>query len=209
MGEEEKEKQGEMSQVPNEEAAQATAGAASPPEEPAPDLEELKAKVAAAEEKADSYLAQLTRLKADFINFRRRVERERAELTAYANERLLKEFLPILDNLERALATAEAAGAAEPLRRGLAQIQKLFLEVLAKEGVEPLDPGIGKPFDPERQEALLREEGEAEVVLAELERGYRYRDRVLRPTLVKVGPAPQAEEKDAAGTDEEVGEKNV
>ncbi|HHV58421.1 MAG TPA: nucleotide exchange factor GrpE, partial [Firmicutes bacterium] len=150
--------------------------------------EDLAARLAATEEKAADYLAQLTRLKADFVNYRRRVERDRAELTAYANARLLKELLPVLDNLERALAAPAAS--AEALRRGVEQVVKQFQAVLAKEGVTPLDPGLGEPFNPEQQEALLREEGEPEVVVAELQRGYRYHDRVLRPTLVKVGPRP-------------------
>lgn len=166
------------------------------------EVEELKAKLAVAEEKAADYLAQLTRLKADFINYRRRMEREHAELTEYANARLLKELLPVLDNLERALAAGEDAPA-EALRQGVAQVVKQFLTVLEKEGVTPLDPGLGQPFDPEHQEALLREEGGAEVVVAELQRGYRYKEKVLRPTLVKVGPAPkvQDENKEPAGNE--------
>ncbi|NLG86040.1 MAG: nucleotide exchange factor GrpE [Firmicutes bacterium] len=152
------------------------------------ELEELKAKLRQTEEEAQNYLAQLTRMQADFINFRRRVERERSEQVKYANEQLLLELLPVVDNLERAIAAGEGAESPGPLVEGVAQVLKQFLAVLAKEGVTPIDPGIGEPFNPEYQEALMREEGEAEVVVEELLRGWRYHDRVLRPTLVKVGP---------------------
>jgi len=185
LAEEEKERVEEEAPAAAAEAAGAEPGAEAAPER---EGEDLAARLAATEEKAADYLAQLTRLKADFVNYRRRVERDRAELTAYANARLLKELLPVLDNLERALAAPAAS--AEALRRGVEQVVKQFQAVLAKEGVTPLDPGLGEPFNPEQQEALLREEGEPEVVVAELQRGYRYHDRVLRPTLVKVGPRP-------------------
>lgn len=220
MLEEEKEKveagaEAEATSIAQEAETSAEADVDSPAE-----LEELKVKLAAAEEKAADYLAQLKRLKADFINYRRRVEREQAEFTEYANARLIKELLPVLDNLERALAAGEDASG-EALRQGVAQVVRQFLTVLEKEGVMPLDPGLGRPFDPERQEALLREEGEAEVVVAELQRGYRYKEKVLRPTLVKVGPASKMQkenkeptanettaEKDATSGNGEV-EKNV
>ncbi|HHY92212.1 MAG TPA: nucleotide exchange factor GrpE [Firmicutes bacterium] len=170
-------------------AAERTEAEPEAAEAPVPEAEDLAARLAAAEEKAADYLTQLTRLKADFVNYRRRVEREQTELTAYANARLLKELLAVLDNLERALAAGPDAPP-EALRQGVEQVVRQFQAVLSKEGVEALDPGLGKPFNPEYQEALLREEGEPEVVVAELQRGYRYHDRVLRPTLVKVGPQP-------------------
>lgn len=155
--------------------------------------EDLKTQLQLAEETAAGYLAQLTRLQADFVNFRRRVEREREEQIKYANEKLLLELLPVVDNLERALTAGGGADSPGPLLEGVGQVLKQFLTVLAKEGATPLDPGLGQPFNPEHQEALLREEGEAEVVVEELLRGWRYRDRVLRPTLVKVGPEGQTE----------------
>ena len=154
---------------------------------------ELEAQLEAAKETAAGYLAQLTRLQADFVNFRRRIERERGEQVKYANEQLLRELLPVVDNLERALTAGEGADSPGPLLEGVAQVLKQFLTVLEKEEATPLDAGIGQPFNPEHQEALLREEGEAEVVVQELLRGWRYRDRVLRPTLVKVGPCPEGE----------------
>jgi molecular chaperone GrpE len=152
------------------------------------DSEELEARLKLAEETAEGYLAQLTRLQADFVNFRRRIERERSEQIKYANEQLLHNMLPVVDNLQRALDAGKGEGSLEAMMEGVAQVLKQFLMVLEKEGAVPLDPGIGEPFDPEHQEALMREEGEAEVVVEELLTGWRYRDRVLRPTLVKVGP---------------------
>ena len=143
---------------------------------------ELEAQLEAAKETAAGYLAQLTRLQADFVNFRRRIERERGEQVKYANEQLLRELLPVVDNLERALTAGEGADSPGPLLEGVAQVLKQFLTVLEKEEATPLDAGIGQPFNPEHQEAVQ-----------ELLRGWRYRDRVLRPTLVKVGPCPEGE----------------
>ncbi|HHV07738.1 MAG TPA: nucleotide exchange factor GrpE [Firmicutes bacterium] len=164
---------------------------------------ELATKLKEAEETAAGYLAQLTRLQADFVNFRRRMERERAEQIRYANEQLFHKLLPVVDNLERAIEAGKKAKSTEPLLEGINQVLKQFLAVLEKEGVTPLDPGIGQPFDPNYQEALMREEGEAEVVVQELLRGWCYHERVLRPTLVKVGPhatdhqaTPETETKD-------------
>ncbi|MGI6605324.1 MAG: nucleotide exchange factor GrpE [Firmicutes bacterium] len=187
-----------------ERSAEAGVGEGQPPAESA----ELEAKLKETQAQLEDFQAQFARLQADFINFRRRSERERAEVIEYANARLLKELLPVLDNLERALASAEANPEPEALRQGVAQIEKQFRAVLAKEGVEALDPGLGQPFNPEQQEALLREEGEAEVVIKELLRGYRYKERVLRPTLVQVGPSPAQEEQKTSSTDGEAEEQN-
>ncbi len=156
--------------------------------------DDLGARLEAAEEKAAKYQAQLTRLQADFVNFRRRMERERIEQIKFANEQLLHNLLPVVDNLERALEAGKDIESAKPLLEGVGQVLKQFLTLLEKEGVTPLDPALGQPFEPKHQEALIRAEGEAEVVVEELLRGWRYHDRVLRPTLVKVGPRPDITE---------------
>ena len=157
-------------------------------EEDKVDGEDLSARLEAAEQEIAEYKMRLTRLQADFINFRRRTERERTEQIKFANGELLHKLLPILDNLERAVKAGSSSDTAEPLLEGVNQVLKQFIALLEQEGVTPLDPGIGQPFEPEHQEALICAEGEAEVVVEELLRGWRYHDRILRPTLVKVGP---------------------
>ncbi|HKM39413.1 MAG TPA: nucleotide exchange factor GrpE [bacterium] len=144
----------------------------------------------AATKKIAEYENQLARLQADFINFRRRVERERNKRLKFANEELLQKLLPVIDNLERAREAGRQAEPTSPLLEGIDQVLRQFMDLLDKEGVSPLNPGIGHPFDPKQQEVLIRDEGEEEVVVEELLRGWRYHDRVLRPTLVKIGPRP-------------------
>jgi molecular chaperone GrpE len=128
----------------------------------------------------DEYLDALQRLKAEFDNYRKRVARDQQELAARAHERLVKELVPILDDLERALAH-EA-----DLDEGIRLIHRQFSEALAKEGLTEV-PTDGK-FDPHTQEALLSQPSEAEEgdVIQVLQKGYRLGDRVLRPARVVI-----------------------
>jgi molecular chaperone GrpE len=178
------------------------------PLEPRLEDEELVEEPEAEEESAapapdDSYL----RLAADFDNYRKRTAREHAELTQRANERLLNELLPVLDDLERALQAAEErssrygvsgadASADDRLRQAYADEAKLedgvrlvhrsLAELLRREGLEEIDTE-GR-FDPHVHEALLSQPAEAESgsVLEVLQKGYKLGDRVLRPSRVIV-----------------------
>ena len=140
----------------------------------------------AAEESApapdDSYL----RLAADFDNYRKRVAREHAELTTRANERILNELLPVLDDLERALEAASAHEEAK-LEEGVELVHRSFAAVLARHGLTPIE--TDGAFDPHVHEALLAQPGEGAEpgsVLQVLQKGYRLGDRVLRPARVIV-----------------------
>jgi molecular chaperone GrpE len=128
----------------------------------------------------DEYLDALQRLKAEFDNYRKRVARDQQELAARAHERLVKELVPILDDLERALAHEG------DLDEGIRLIHRQFSEALAKEGLTEV-PTDGK-FDPHTQEALLSQPSEAEEgdVIQVLQKGYRLGDRVLRPARVVI-----------------------
>jgi molecular chaperone GrpE len=139
---------------------------------------------------------RLTRTLADFDNFRKRAERERQEQKRYALSEPLRELLTVADNLDLALS---AQGSAEDLKRGVEMIHRQMLELLRRFGVTEV-PAVGQPFDPTVHEAVAREES-AEVksptVSAELRRGYKLHDRLLRPAMVKVAvpaesPAPVA-----------------
>ena len=130
----------------------------------------------------DSYL----RLAADFDNYRKRVAREHAELTTRANERLVNELLPVLDNLERAL---EAAGAHEEakLEEGVQLVHRSLAALLERHGLKEIE--TEGAFDPHVHEALLAQPGEGAEegsVLQVLQKGYRLGDRVLRPARVIV-----------------------
>jgi len=164
----------------------------------------LEAELAQAKAQAEGYLDQLRRTAADFANYRKRVEREREEATRFSNALLLSKLLPILDDLDRALATLPT-----DLRRftwieGVALIQRKLELTLEGEGLKPI-VSVGQPFDPTRHEAVFREETTAYPdgqVIAELQRGYEFHGRVLRPALVKVAVAPAAAETETGGTKE-------
>ena len=122
---------------------------------------------------------------ADFDNFRKRSERERQETKKYALVEPLRDFLEIIDNLDLALM---AGGSADDLKRGVEMIHRQMLDLLRRFGVQEVD-AHGKPFDPALHEAVSREEDpavKAPTVTAELRRGYKIHDRLLRPSMVKV-----------------------
>jgi molecular chaperone GrpE len=141
----------------------------------------------ALQQERDSLQDRLLRTAAEFENYRKRIDRERRDLSEFAAADLLLEFLPILDNLERALQ-APAPPEADPFRKGAELIHRQMLDLLRKRGVRPIE-ALGSDFDPNVHQAVIHEasdrhrEGE---VMEELQRGYRLGDRLLRPAMVKV-----------------------
>jgi len=134
----------------------------------------------------DEYLDALQRLKAEFDNYRKRTARDQEQLVARAHERLAKELLPVLDDLERALAAAEQHEEAQ-LEEGVRLVHRSLVDALQKEGVAEIE--TGGQFDPHVHEALLSQpddEKESGAVLDVLQKGYRIGDRVLRPARVIV-----------------------
>jgi molecular chaperone GrpE len=128
---------------------------------------------------------RLLRTAADFDNYRKRMDRERREQAEYVASDVLGEFLPIIDNLERAL---QAAATDDPLRKGVELIHKQMLDLLRKRGVRPID-ATGQMFDPNFHNAVIHEASSAHregEVIQELQRGYLIGDRLLRPAMVKV-----------------------
>jgi molecular chaperone GrpE len=141
---------------------------------------------AALEQERDEYLDSLRRLKAEFDNFRKRTAREHEAMSARANEALLRELLPILDDLERALEAAEEHEEAK-LEDGVRLVHRALADVARRHGLEEIE--TNGAFDPHVHEALLTqpgEEAETGSVLQVLQKGYRLGDRVLRPARVVV-----------------------
>jgi molecular chaperone GrpE len=132
---------------------------------------------------------QLKRVAADFDNFRKRAARERAELVSLANERLVKELLPVLDDLERALVAAVDHEEAK-LEEGVRLVHRALEQLLEREGLQEIDTE-GK-FDPHVHEALLSQPSDKDEgdVIDVLQKGYKLGDRVLRPARVVVAAAP-------------------
>ena len=144
------------------------------------------------QEKEESPEERYLRLAAEFDNYKKRMERERALSLAYANEGLIEKLLPVVDNLERALDAAEPGGGQDGLVSGVELTLKALLKVLRREGVEPIE-AQGKPFDPNIHEAistLPSDEVPEGRVVNQVEKGYLYRDRVLRPAKVVVSSGP-------------------
>ena len=138
----------------------------------------------------DALQDRLLRTAAEFDNYRKRMDRERADLSAFATADVLTELLPIVDNFERALQ-APAPPEADVFRKGIELIHKQMLDLLRKRGVRPIE-SLGADFDPNFHQAVIHEssadhrEGE---VMQELQRGYMLGDRLLRPAMVKVAKA--------------------
>jgi molecular chaperone GrpE len=145
----------------------------------------LEERLAFAEAEANTHLNDLKRLAAEFENYRKRVAREQEALSTRAAERLVKELLPIVDDLERALEAAEEHQEAK-LEEGVRLVQRQLASVLEREGLAEIETN-GK-FDPHVHEALLARPADAEEgsVLEVLQKGYRLGDRVLRPARVIV-----------------------
>ena len=145
-----------------------------------------------AEDRAAALEDRLLRLAADFDNYKKRAAREREEYVTHANERLVKELLPILDDLERALmAAAEHEEAA--LEEGVALVHRSLASLLERQGLKPIS--TEGQFDPHVHEALLSQPSEADEgsVIDVVQKGYTLGDRVVRPARVVVAAAPQPE----------------
>ena len=150
-------------------------------QEAAPEEDELTV----ATRERDAYLDALQRLKAEFDNYRKRVARDQSDLVARAAERLVKELVPVLDDLERALEAATQHEEAK-LEEGVALVHRSLADLLAREGLVEIE--TDGAFDPHTQEALLSQPSEAEegTVIQVLQKGYKLGDRVLRPARVVV-----------------------
>ncbi len=153
---------------------------------------------AAKADEVDRLQDRLLRLQAEFDNYKKRMAREKADFLKFATESLLVEFLPVLDNLERAIASARATtGNREAVVDGVEMIARLFRSTLEKAGVTPMD-AVGQPFDPSFHQAVAQVEsadGRDNIVLEEIQKGYLLEGRVLRAAMVKVsrGAAPATE----------------
>ena len=144
---------------------------------------------------------RLLRTAADLENYKKRVAREREEERKYAIERLLKDLLPVIDNMERALLAATEAGE-EQIVTGLRMVHKLFLDTLAKHGVEQLT-ALGQRFDPNFHEAMQQVETTDHppgTVVTEYMKGYTLNGRLVRPAMVVVATAPEGAASIEGGT---------
>jgi molecular chaperone GrpE len=159
------------------------------------DIESLKQALAEEKEKAEANLAGWQRAQADYINYKRRSEQDKEEISQFANAILVLNLLPILDDWERALASIPDDQADLSWVEGIRLIERKLRGVLEAQGLSPIE-AVGQPFDPNLHEAAMQGKGEEGIVIEELQKGYKFRDRVIRPSKVVVGNGEEEKEEE-------------
>ena len=142
--------------------------------------------------KSDEYYDRLLRLQADFDNYKKRLEKEKLEFIRFANEGIIAEILKILDDFERAVEAGKIKHDFDILYKGIEMIHSDLRDFLKQQGVEQIE-AKGRPFNPHEHEAMMQEETEKEPedhVVEELQKGYTFNGRVIRPSKVKVAKKP-------------------
>lgn len=145
------------------------------------EIEQLQAQL---DEKENEYL----RLRADFDNYRRRVQKDSEAAAKYRSQSLVNDLLPVLDNFERALETSPTTEETKTLLKGVEMVFRMFKQALESEGVKEINPE-GETFDPNFHQAVIQEASdshESGTVIQTLQKGYQLKDRIIRPAMVKV-----------------------
>lgn len=171
---------------PQDKAAETEASPKAEEKTPPTEMEQLTAQVAELKDR-------LLRGQADWDNARKRIMKEKEEAVRYAGEALLERLLPVLDNFEMGMEAAKSATDVKAIAQGFEMTLAQFKQVLRDAGVEPID-AIGHPFDPHRHEALGHHESEEHPeghVLSQMRKGYKLKDRLLRPSSVFVAKTPE------------------
>ena len=153
----------------------------------------LKKELEAEREKAKDYRTRLLYFQADMENYRKRVNKDFEEITKYGSKRLILKLLPIVDDLEYAIEAGKKNKRNNGLLEGIEMVLKNFSEALENEGISKID-AIGKPFDPsshESAEKVITEEFKEGTVVEEIRKGYVFKERIIRPSLVKVTIKPK------------------
>jgi molecular chaperone GrpE len=163
-------------------------------------LEKVQTQLEEKARESAEYFDKWLRLRAEFENYKKRMQREKADLLKFGNESLLKALLPILDNLNRAIEHGKNAKENSSLLDGVEITCKEFLNTLEKFGVKPIE-AAGEVFDPEKHEAILQKESDLERnrIIAAVQNGYSYHDRLLRPAKVVVSKGKAGAEKETSG----------
>ncbi len=145
----------------------------------------------------DKYL----RLGADFENYKRRAQRDQTDTARFANEKLLKDLLPTIDNIERAIKSGREQSSGDGFLEGVELTYKQFLDTLTKMGVQQIS-SVGEPFDPGKHQAVAQVPSDTvplNAIVEEFQKGYFLHDRILRPAMVTVATAPSDQEPEPKG----------
>jgi len=159
-------------------------------------IDELKKALAEAEEKANTYLADAQRERADYQNLKKRTEQEKQEYQSRANAEMMKQLLPVADDMERAFNMVDPGFKDSTWVEGFRIIQRNLQDILRTHGCTVIDC-VGQAFDPNFHEAVAYEDGDEGIVVSEHRKGYTIKDRVLRASQVSVGKGNNT----GAGTD--------
>lgn len=148
----------------------------------------LEAELKQSKEQADEYYERLQRLQAEFDNYRKRTQKEKEETVKYAAERVVEAMLPVLDNFERAVSASQSNQDFKAFSQGVEMILKQMQNALTREGLTSIE-AVGQPFDPKLHEAVMQVDSTdypENTVVEELQKGYYLKEKVLRPSMVKV-----------------------
>ena len=154
--------------------------------EQAEDIETLQQALVEEKEKAERYLANWQRCQADFDNYKKRSEQERGEVIEFASRALISNLLPVMDDLERALALVPVELEESNWTEGIRLTYNKFKATLEAQGLAEIK-ARGEPFDPRLHEAIMQKDGEEGVVIEETQKGYKFKEKVIRPSLVIIG----------------------
>ena len=166
------------------------------------DTESLAQLLAQEKEKAERYLANWQRAEADFRNYKTREEQGKKDLVNWANSTLVCDILPVLDSFDRAFEGDTPAGKGLSWITGFKQIQKMLLDVLGKHGLTEMKC-VGETFDPSLHEAVVQRDGAEGLILDEVRKGYKMKDRLIRAPQVVVGTGGESPNAEAAKAIEE------
>jgi molecular chaperone GrpE len=155
-------------------------------EEPIEEIAALKKEINECKTQAENNLAGWQRAQADFVNFKRRNEQEKEDTVKFANATLVLKILPVLDDFERAIGSLPDDIKGNPWIEGIRLIEKKLRTILDLQGLSPIQ-AVGQPFDPRLHEAVREVKGKEGIIIEEMERGYKFQDRVIRASKVVVG----------------------
>ena len=170
--------------------------------EPGRDLESLRAALDEQSKKSETLLGNWQRATADLANYRKRMEQEKQETTAFANAQIISRLLPAMDDFTRAFETIDQKLKEETWVEGMRLIYRKLQSILEAQGVQVI-PTVGQPFDPNFHEAVMEMDGEQGLVVSEMAKGYKLRDKVLRPAVVAVGRGNPAGKESGPRSDNE------
>ena len=154
--------------------------------EQAQDIETLQEALAEEKERAEKYLASWQRCQADSANYKQRAEQEKGEVIEFANSALVGNLLPIMDDLDRAFASVPANLEESNWTEGIRLIYNKLKTSLEARGLTEIQTR-GEPFDPRLHEAIMQQDGKEGIIIEELQKGYKFKEKVIRPAMVTVG----------------------